>query len=308
MEKSVVRVLMAKPPLIDKNHKWFRHMLAFVSYLNRKYPHRRQVKHIGNQYGQTRGDLQLITKSNKTVYIELKASETRKGKGTLANISQNALTEYSLISDHGKKKPLSWGEFRETRKFSQRIKRTLNRYQFPKGLDFYQQARSIREKAKNGDSKAIKIKNAISVLAKQDKRGYLNYIRQFPINEANLKKFVFCLLSGIHTRKEILSFMKGTTVRKLAKNLGLVTTLYANPKGKKVIITKGKNIPAVLFKSSTKLEFSFPKESGEKVYTYITYSHRKDKRAKPEKVLGLVLHWKNIFQGIKTPCINVFLV
>ena len=307
MEKSVVRLLMGKPPLIDKNHKWFKHMLAFVNYLNKKYPNFRQVKHTGNQYGQTRGDLQLITKSSKTVYIELKASETRKGKGTLANISQDAFTDYGLIFGQGKKKPLSWSEFRKTNKFQQKIKRLLGQYQFPKGFDFYQQARLIREKAKKGDLKAIRIKKAIFALAKQDKRNYLNYIRQFPINKANLKKFVFCLLSGIHTRKEILSFMKGTTVRNLAKNLGLVTTLYANLQRKKVVVTKDKNTPTVLFKLSTKLEFSFPEESREKVYTYVTYCQRKEKRAKPEKLLGLVLHWKNIFQGIKTPCINVFL-
>jgi len=49
MEKGVVRVLMGKPPFIDKNHKWFKHMLAFVDYLNRKYSNFCQVKHIGNQ-------------------------------------------------------------------------------------------------------------------------------------------------------------------------------------------------------------------------------------------------------------------
>lgn len=308
MEKSVAMLLMRKRPLIDKNHKWFKHMLAFANYLNKTYPDFRRVKHIGNQYGQTRGDLELITKSHKTVYIELKASETESGKGTLANISQDALTEYGLVSSQGKKKLLSWSEFRETKNFKQKIKRLLGQYQFPNRIGFYQQARLIREKAKQDDPRAIKIKNAISILAKEDKSDYLNHIRQSSINEANLKKFVFCLLTGIHTKRAILSFIKGTTVRELEKFLGAVITLYANLKGNKVVITRDRSIPAILFKPSTKLEFSFPKESGGRVYTYITYFQEKDKRKRPKKLLGLVLHWKNIFQGVKTPCINVFLV
>lgn len=92
MEKSVVRVLRGRPPLIDQSHKWFKHMLAFVNYLKKKYPNLRRVKHIGNQYGQTRGDLELITENNEIVYIELKASETKEGKGTLANIFQGIKT------------------------------------------------------------------------------------------------------------------------------------------------------------------------------------------------------------------------
>ena len=308
MEKSVVRLLTGKTSFINSNNKWFRHMLAFVDYINKNYSNFRQVKHIGNQYGQLRGDIEIITKNGDIVYIELKASETEKGKGTLANISQNAFTEYSLVVNQGREKVLSWSEFRRIKKFKQKVENLLNEYSFSKKLDFYEQARLIRRKAKEGNRKALKIKQAIIALAKEDKKDYLDYMRQFSVNETNLKKFVFCMLNGIHTKKEVLNLIKKTALSSLRRKSSSIIILYANLKQDKVVVVKDESRSAILLKKSTKLKFSFPKESGEMVYTYIVCSQKKNRQIKSKKLLGLVYHWKNIFQGIKTPCINVFLV
>ena len=304
MEKSVVRVLMGKKSLINNSHKWFRHMVAFVEYINKNYPNPYRVEHIGNKYGKLRGDIKIVTKKDDIIYIELKASETRKSRGTLANISQDSLTLYRLIGKKNSEKPLSWSEFRKKVSFKKRVEGLLSSYSYPEGFGFYEKARYIREKAKIGDKKALGIKKSIMMLARGNKKDYLNYIRHFPVKEANLKKFVFCMLNGIHTQKEILSFLKRKKLDFLKTRTSIIT-LYANLKNDKVVVSKEENMSEDVLKNSVNLRFDFPKKFVDKVYAYVIIYVKK--RGKYRKLLGLIYHWKNIFQGIKTPCINVFL-
>lgn len=304
MEKSVVNLFNGKNSLIKPSHKWFAHMLAFVDYIQKSYPHFRRLRHIGNRYGALRGDIEVIAQKKKRVFIELKASESRKGKGTLANISQDALTLYGLIGKKNSQKPLSWSEFRKRAGFREKIENLLNRYSYLEKLDFYEKARQIRKKAKSRDKKALEIKKSITALARQDKKDYLNYIKQFPVKEANLKKFVFCLLNGIHTQKEIISFLKREKLDFLKARASIIT-LYANLKDGEIVISKERNLGEEIAKDSINLKFDFPKKFADKVYAYVVF--RDKKKRKSGKLLGLIYHWKNIFQGIKTPCINVFL-
>jgi len=304
MEKSVVNLLCGKNPLIKPGTKWFRHMLAFVNYIKKSYSHSRHVRHVGNRYGVLRGDIEITTQKNKRIFIELKASESRSGKGTLANISQNSLTLYGLIGKKDGKKPLSWSKFRRKVSFKRRAEDLLNSYSYPETLGFYEKARYMREKAKIGDKKALRIKKLIMILAKQDKKNYLNYIRHFPVKEANLKKFVFCMLNGIHTQKEILSFLERKKLDSL-KTRAPIITLYANLKDDKVVVSREENMNEDILKNSVNLKFDFPEKLANKVYAYVVVYDKKKRKSR--KLLGLIYHWKNIFQGIKTPCINVFL-
>lgn len=306
MEKGVANILMGKKPLIKPTHKWYRHMLGFVRFIKKNYPSFKKAKHIGNQYGGLRGDIKIWQKNGSVKYIELKASETRFGKGTLANISQNAVTEYGLIANKKGEKILSWREFREKENLRNKIESFLDVYKYPKKIDFDEKARLIRKNAKRGDKKAIAIKKLIVNIAKKDKKEYINYIREFQSNEDNLKKFLFCMLNGIHVKNDIVDFMTKTKIDNLKKSSALIITLYGNVKRGKVFITKEKNKIGILLNQYKDFKFSFPEELGDKVYTYIGCNKRKQDN-KEVKILGLVYHWKNIFQGIKTPCINVFL-
>lgn len=305
MEKSVVRVLMSKKPLITPAHKWYGHMLGFVRFIRNNYSGFKKVEHIGNKYSGLRGDIKIYKKDGSVEYIELKASETEFGKGTLANISQNAITEYSLVNSKRRKKILSWSEFRKWRNFRDFVEKLLDEYEYPRKFNFEEKARYIREKAKSGDKIAIIVKKYISKLAKQNKKGYINYIRQFQVNEENLKKFLFCMLNGIHVKKDILSFMNKTKIENLKRSTALITTLYGNIKKGEIIIAKEKNKMGILLSNYENFNFTFPEETQDTVYTYISCT-RQGKAKKEVRILGLVYHWKNIFQGIKTPCINVF--
>lgn len=84
-----------------------------------------------------------------------------------------------------------------------------------------------------------------------------------------------------------------------------ITTLYANLKDDKVVVSREKNINEDILKNSVNLKFDFPEKFADKVYAYVVVYDKKKRKSR--KLLSLIYHWKNIFQGIKTPCINVFL-
>ena len=306
LEKSVVRVLMGQTPLLNPINKWFGHMLGFVNFIKKCFPGYKKVKHIGNKYDGLLGDIKIYQKSGNVEYLELKASETPTGKGTLANISQNALTEYCLILAAKGEEILNWSDFRKRNGFEEMVKFFINEFDYPRKFSFDEKARFLRKKANEKNKEAIGIKKLITNLAKMDKKEYINYIRRFRINEDHLKKFIFCMLNGIHIKKDVQGFMAKTKIVDLKRSYTLVTTLYANIKNGKIIISREQNKVGVLLDHYDNFRFSFPLESEDKIYTYIC-CYKKTHLKEETKILGLTYLWKNIFQGIKTPCINVFL-
>ena len=121
----------------------------------------------------------------------MKASESKEGKRTLANISQNAITEYNLIRGEN---ILSWSAFRNLNNFEKQVERFLDLYPYILPMDFFTKARFIRNRAGKHDPKAVIIKRYIEKIAKHNKKTYLDYIGKYPANEENLKKFIFCLV------------------------------------------------------------------------------------------------------------------
>ncbi|MHA1724816.1 MAG: hypothetical protein ACTSXH_08230 [Promethearchaeota archaeon] len=82
------------------------------------------VEHVGNVYSRNEiGGIKLLTdKNNQWNYVELKMSESKEGRGILANISQNALTNYKLFNSNNN--IISWwSEFRAKNNFQDQILR-----------------------------------------------------------------------------------------------------------------------------------------------------------------------------------------
>ena len=304
MEKSVANCVNSEKPLIKAGDKWYEHMLGFVDYIKSKYSDIEKAEHIGNEYREDFGDIKLYRK-NKVEFLELQASETAYSKGTLANISQNALTEYNLVLPSKEDRVLSWSEFREKNKFQNHAEKMLDKYCYPKKLTFEDKGRFLRDRAENGDQDAMGIRRGISAFAKLDKKGYVNYIRKFRTNEENLKTFIFCMLNGIHTKSEILKFFSDVSAEQLKEKYAYIATLYANVRAGKIYITKGENKVKLLLTDYKDFAFSFPSEDNEVVNTYITCSNKST--GMTSNLINLVYNWKNVFQGIQTPCINVFL-
>ncbi len=303
VEKSVANMLMNKPSLVSNNHKWYKHVLAFVNYIKLNYPNYRDVKPIGNKYEKLLGDLKIVMNDNVEHIIELKTSETKKGKGTLANISQNALTKYNLVNSHKGIKLLSWSEFRIENNFSEHVNTLLNQYVGIKGKNTEEKGYFIKKRIKENDIKANLVKNKIMALARKNKLEYLDYISKFKLNQNNIKKFVFCMLNGIHTEKAIKDFFDNTDVSQIKNITNRLVTLYSNEVGGKVKVTNQKNNTKELFDENIVYEIEFIDKSVN-VSLYIKAIDIKNNISK--KIISFILHWKNCFQGIKTPCINIF--
>jgi hypothetical protein len=305
MEKSVVGCINKQSPLITPAHKWYKHMERFVSYINKKYPKIREARHIGNEYRHEVGDVKLIMANGPAHFLELKASETSSGRGTLANISQNAITEYGLLLPPENGIILSWSEFRKEKHFTATVQSLLNSYETKGNLSLGDKARLIRDEAKKGDLLAISIKAKISTFANRDKKEYINYVRNFRSNEQNVIKFTFCLLNGIHRMKKIKSEMARISMAEIKDKYEEMTTLYANLRESEVAITESRSKMNALAEDFERFSFSFPDDTDQVVNTHIIgYDKRSGTQ---QRLLSLELNWKNVFQGIETPCINVFL-
>jgi hypothetical protein len=305
MERSVVQYLNKKKPTVSPGDKWYKHMEAFVHYIIERYPKIAEAYHVGNEYGTEVGDIKLLLEDRSTYYIELKSSETPFGRGTLANISQDSVTEYELLIPPKGTTILSWSEFRELHGLKTAIQAALNLNKIAPALRFEDKARFIRDKANAGDPQARKIVNIITNLANDDKKEYINYLKFFTPNEENIIKFVFCLLNGIHTMPEIKQFMNSVSSCHLQDRHEEQITLYANLQGGDVIVTERKSKIRAMLDDNDRFSILFPDEFAESNNNYIVCC---DKATCTEKkLLSFVFHWKNVFQGIQTPCINVFL-
>lgn len=306
LEKSIVNVLNGNKPIISQGDRWYKHLDPFVEKIKSDFKGIIKAIHIGNVYGPELGNIKLILENGTNAFIELKASESETGKGTLANISQDSLTKYEIIYHPKNEKILSWSEWRKKTNFSSLVEEQLDRMPYySRSISFEEKARKVKELAGKGDKKATLVKAKIMEIAKHDKLSYIRYIKNFNINEENLSKFLCCLLSGIHTEKEILKFFSSVSKSDIERSYEVLTLYYSNVRTGKVIVTKQPNKIKELLAEYSDFELVYPSEASGVVNTYITAKNKTN--GKIAKILNFVFHWKNIFQGIKTPCINVFL-
>ena len=306
LEKSIVNVLNSDEPIIREGNRWYKHLDPFVEKLKNDFKGIIKAIHIGNVYGPELGNIKLILENGTNAFIELKTSESEAGKGTLANISQDSLTKYGIIYHPKNEKILSWSEWRKKTNFLSKVEEQLNRMPYPSiSIGFDERARKVKELANKRIKEAVLVKEKIMEIAKHDKLSYTRYIKDFNINEENLLKFLCCLLSGIHTEKEILKFFSSVSKSDLERGFELIIFYYSNVRAGRVIVTKQPNKIKELLTEYSDFELAYPSEASGVVNTYITAKNKT--KGEIVKILNFLFHWKNIFQGIKTPCINVFL-
>ncbi len=83
----------------QRKNEWIEHSYAIANDILNRYNDIEEVEHIGNTYSNNEiGDIKIrLKRSTEWIYIELKMSPSRTGRGTVANISQNALTNSNLF-------------------------------------------------------------------------------------------------------------------------------------------------------------------------------------------------------------------
>ena len=255
---------------------------------------------MGNRYDNT-GDILIISKKNK-FFIETKMSDTKSGIGTKANISQDALTEYHLFM--GKVK--SWSRFRQEKNHDKWVNDFLNQFtNYPQNilkitdstLQKEEKARYLRKLA-NKNKKARDVLNNIHGKDKKEKIKYLVYLNNKRQQKKMVKRFFILIILGIHRKEELENLIKKDNFFQEIQNLFVY---YGNASKGRIISRRedvGERIKKILEKHSD-FKIIFPKG-----LTHCKIIGIKGEVSKP--LLQIVFHWKNIAQGIKTPCLNIF--
>ena len=299
-EKIIERILNSSPLTPDdKKNRWFFHALQTAKQINKDFPNISLAKHLGNRYDNT-GDMLIISNGEK-IFIEAKMSDTKSGVGTKANISQDALTENHLFI--GKVK--SWSDFRKEKNHDKWVDSYLDEFsRYPQKIlkisnsttQREKKARYLRDLKRNKKSKDI-LRN-IQKRDREEKLKYLNYLSIQKQDAEMIKRFFILISLGIHTKEPLADLIKEKNFFKEVQNLFIY---YANYHKGKVIVRRedaGEQVNRIISKYSD-LKIIFPKG-----LTYCKIVGLKNGQSEP--LLQIVLHWKNIAQGIKTPCLNIF--
>lgn len=302
-EKIIVKILNSqKLTNLDRKNYWIEYASAIAKKIREDFPNIKRARHFGNRYDNT-GDI-LILSDKKKFFIEIKMSNTKTGIGTKANISQDALTENFLFKNN----PKSWSEFRSDKKHEEWVNDYLNRFvKYPKHilkitnpvLQKEEKARYLRELKKKKNKGAINILNMIRERDKKEKIEYLDYLRRQKQQKEMIRRFFVLITLGIHKKEVLESLIKKENFFQEIQNLFVY---YSNIFQGKIIVRKedvGEKVGRLLEKFSD-FVIIFPKD-----VTYCKIVGIK-RNGSHEPLLQIVLHWKNIAQGIKTPCLNIF--
>jgi len=300
-EKIIVKILNSQNLNdFDRKNHWFSHASSIAERIKKDFINITSVRHLGNRYDNT-GDILIISKKNK-FFIETKMSDTKSGIGTKANISQDALTEYHLFM--GKVK--SWSRFRQEKNHDKWVNDFLNQFtNYPQNilkitdstLQKEEKARYLRKLA-NKNKKARDVLNNIHGKDKKEKIKYLVYLNNKRQQKKMVKRFFILIILGIHRKEELENLIKKDNFFQEIQNLFVY---YGNASKGRIISRRedvGERIKKILEKHSD-FKIIFPKG-----LTHCKIIGIKGEVSRP--LLQIVFHWKNIAQGIKTPCLNIF--
>ena len=301
-EKIIVKILNSrKLTTSDRENYWIEHVFAIAKKIQEDFPNIRTARHLGNRYDNT-GDISILS-NGREFFIETKMSDTKTGVGTRANISQDTLTENYLFENGSK----SWSKFRYEKKHEEWVSDYLNRFlKYPKHilkitnpiLQKEEKARYLRELKKKKNKTAEDILGLIQERDKKEKIEYLNYLRGQKQQKEMIKRFFVLIILGIHKKEVLKSLIKSDNFFQEIQN---IFVYYSNIFRRKIVVRKedvGERVKKILEKFSD-FVIIFPKGT-----THCKIVGIKKRSQQP--LLQIVLHWKNIAQGIKTPCLNVF--
>ena len=309
---------------VNKNHR--KHKLfdcanSLAKRIKQDFPDMQESTHIGNIYGSSIGNIKLILKNGEKIYLELKFLES--GVGTRANIGQDSLTDFHLFKG---KNILSWSDFRGIKKHNEWVQTELNKYKdYPTEIKSIEGDSAIYEKAgylkkvlsvmnqtaitvaeevlsnpasSHEELAAAKIVKKIVERDREEKLEYISYLKTLTQDHEKIKKFLFLILAGSHTHAsleehwnvdlpEILETLRHKYYVYYVYKKTLETKVEDYSKRLKNLLDK--QISISFMEKQTNVLLSFTDNTGNKI-----------------PILRIVFHWKNKFQGIQTPCLNIF--
>jgi hypothetical protein len=300
----------------DRRHELFSLCRSFATKLKADFPTIQRARHIGNEY-KTVGDIRLELRGGGIKFIELKFLDEEGGTGTLANISQDALTQYGLIEAESRsdflkrKRHYEWvaDEFRKVPGYS-------NLPAHVKQSRIHEVAGELKELIGVGrrnaefiarevlaDRSALKQKRlaaqAIINITKRDRNEKIEYIRDLKqasasINRERLKRFTLLLLTGNHTADLITEEIEKPIETWINRD---DYEIYYGYKGSGEVVREDMAHVRSLANCEYDLEF---RDDQVNIIVFRTCAGART------DTLRIVVHWKNKFQGIQTPCLNIF--
>jgi len=299
----------------QRRHPLFDCVQTLKEAIRADFPNVEASHHVGNIYGTSLGNIKLHLTDRREVFLELKF--LKGGVGTRANIGQDSLTKFGLFEDD---EVLSWSRFREKENHEKWVREALAEFdRYPQdcegiverashlkgivGRDGDSVENAAEQVLKNPTSPkdrvlAAKIIKKIVENDRAEKLRYIQYLRTLKQNPGNIKKFLFLILSGAHTHKAL----KGLW------SLSLEDILDRLKRGYKVYYIYKDSLTVAREDITSKLADLIDKSlfiAFKEDQTNVLISFRDDDGTE-KPILRVVFHWKNVFQGIKTPCLNVF--
>ena len=290
---------------------------ALAERIEADFPARTAVRHAGNSYDSL-GDLIVETGDGETF---LEAKFVASG-GTRANLGQDTLTQFELFED-----ATAWSDFREEIGFPEDREALLRQFDdYPDDVRDWSYKSAVYDRAKHlknvldvsrgqntgsradevladpdateTEREAARIVNAILDLDREEKLAYFDHLREAEQNPRNVETFAHLIVCGYHTADaleehfdddldEIKRLLETDSYRlyEVNKNSGAVTV--ENPS----------ELLAGFEWEDTRVEIP---EDGTSV-SVVTGPPENRRR-----VLNIAYNWKNKFQGIQTPSMNVF--
>jgi hypothetical protein len=283
----------------------------------------RRAEFIGRSYDEP-GNIKLLLADGRIAYVELKLVES--GKGTRANLGQDALTKFRLFRGDG---VLSWSMFRKKTGFDNAVLEKLRSYNYYdrtrllkyKGDEKERRARYLRDllRPKPGEAveKAVmraltspdpKIKEAARIvgeileLARLDKLKYLEHLKSLEQDPEAIRKFSILILLGVH-KEDVMERAYNYFdhfIRSLLKGNFVYRTYYVRKRDCEVCVEDLTSLIDKLLKIKD-FRITFPENETNCIIEFLDPDS-----GEWRKLLRVVFHWKNVFQGIATPCLNIF--
>jgi len=290
---------------------------ALADRLRSDFPDVTAVRHAGNSYDSL-GDLIVETPDSET-FVEAKFVA---GGGTRANLGQDTLTQFELFED-----ATAWSDFREAIGFPEDREALLREFDdYPGDVRDWSYKSAVYDRAKHlkdvldvsrgqntgsradevladpdateTQREAARIVDAILDLDREEKLAYFDHLREAEQNPRNVETFAHLIVCGYHTADALAEHFDGDLdeIKRLLE--ADAYRLYeVNKNSGTVSVENPSELLAGFDWRDTRVEVP---EDGTSVS--VVTGPPDDRR----RVLNIAYNWKNKFQGIQTPSMNVF--
>ena len=290
---------------------------ALADRLRSDFPDVTAVRHAGNSYDSL-GDLIVETPDSET-FVEAKFVA---GGGTRANLGQDTLTQFELFED-----ATAWSDFREAIGFPEDREALLREFDdYPDDVRDWSYKSAVYDRAKHlkdvldvsrgqntgsradevladpdateTQREAARIVDAILDLDREEKLAYFDHLREAEQNPRNVETFAHLIVCGYHTADALAEHFDGDLdeIKRLLE--ADAYRLYeVNRNSGTVSVENPSELLAGFDWRDTRVEVP---EDGTSVS--VVTGPPDDRR----RVLNIAYNWKNKFQGIQTPSMNVF--